>query len=536
MASPPAAPSILQTAISPSDRGARERTPSPDTEAPEPSAQAAADSDVEMVSPAIESFIPQPPASPSAEAPAQTREAEELDEIEVVPTKPAPEYLDEVQADIQKQLEDSIVMESEGPGAPAAGADQQPHESDGQQHDEAEAGKGTSRALGAEALASPPLTQAAQSQVDAEDVTLEEVTSTAGHPEAEHLPTPGATQLTSVTQSFEEAITTVEHGDSTEVSKVTLGSPTMEPEEPEVQATPKRARRDVASPATKSSTMKTAELSTHAAPPSSAEGFAITVKSLRDRQHSSGSSEKKDASRRDPSTQPARSSLAARRSAAAEGTPQTSGRELRSKTRSVRLSASPEPQLRSPELGEAVEPENKSQGILKLQLNKNSRLNLLDLTSLKVLRSNINKKVDVLGVATAQPPSPQRPKNGPRDYLLNLTMTDQTTAPNGVVAVQVFRPHIEFLPVVGEGDVVLLRRFAVTALRGRGFGLRSCDESSWAVWERDAAGEPPQIKGPPPEVSAEEGSQAGLLLRWYAGLDGRAREKLGRANAKLGQE
>ena len=198
------------------------------------------------------------------------------------------------------------------------------------------------------------------------------------------------------------------------------------------------------------------------------------------------------------------------------------------------MSATPEPPPRSPELGDAGEPEKESQGILKLQLNKNLRLTLLDLTALKVLRSSVNRKVDVLGVATAQPPSPQRPKHGPRDYLLQLTLTDQTTAPNGVVAVQVFRPHIQSLPVVREGDALLLRRFTVTGLRGRDFGLRSCEESSWAVWERDGDGVP-QIKGPPPEASGDEAAQAGLLLRWYAGLDGRAREKLGVASARMGQ-
>jgi hypothetical protein len=170
---------------------------------------------------------------------------------------------------------------------------------------------------------------------------------------------------------------------------------------------------------------------------------------------------------------------------------------------------------------------------LKLQLNKALRFTLPDLTALKNLRQVVNAKIDVIGVATTQPPPAQRPKNGPRDYLLAFNMTDQTTAPNNVIAVQVFRPHIESLPVVREGDVILLRQFAVTAMRGRDFGLRSCDTSSWAVFEKDREDGLPQIKGPPVEVTKGEDAQAALLLRWYAALGPKARDKLGLANQRM---
>lgn len=345
--------------------------------------------------------------------------------------------------------------------------------------------------------------------------------------------------------------------ESTE-AKVALGSPALEAEAPETKTTPK-TRQDAASPTTETPRSQKSEGATHVAPPSSADGFAITMKSLRNRGHSRSVSVEKDPSKRDPSKRMARdsiaareksaskgdpnsqlgkASLAARRAAVAvEGTPRSTGRTTRSRTRSTQMSSSPEPdEAKSPELGDAAEPEpeRESQTLLKLQLNKILRLTLLDLTALKVLRTNINRKVDVFGVATAQPPNPQRPRSGPRDHLLPLTITDQTTAPNNVVAVQVFRPHIESLPVVKEGDAILLRQFTVTALRGRGFGLRSCDTSSWAVWERDREDDLPQIKGPPMEVSREEGAQAGLLVKWYAGLDDKSMEKLGRANARIG--
>lgn len=531
-----------------------------DREAGEPSAHEPAadvDVDVEMVSPVGEPSVQKPsvqksPKSTHDEGPEPVNEAQE-DEDESMEAEASHISLDdEVQADIERQMESSFMAE------PAAGADEQSVDG-GHPREEAKAEKGELRAAGAEALASPPLTQATQSQMDLDGATHEEGTA-AGHAEADHLLTPNDTQLASASQSFEEAVTTVEHDDPAQGTKVTLGSPTMEPEIPGSRATPGKARRNVTPLATDSFTSQAPEDTKDATAPGSAEGLAITVKSLRSRGNRSASAEKKDPSkgdsskgdpstrlakdsvtaressaRRDPSTQLAKASAAARRSATADGTPQAGGRTTRSKTRSVQMSASPEPRLRSPELGDAAEPELESQTTLKLQLNKNLRLSLLDLTALKVLRSNVNRKVDVLGVATAQPPNPQRPKHGPRDFQLQLTIADQTTAPNSVVFAQVFRPHIESLPLVKEGDVVLLRHFTITAIRGQGFGLRSCETSSWAVWEKDREDALPQIKGPPVEISSEEGSQAGLLRKWYAGLDERAMEKLGRANARLGQ-
>lgn len=544
-----AAESSMQKVTAQSPEPAR----SSNTGANEPSTQKPAaddDVDVQMASPAAERSIQQPPESPHGTARESTKEAQEDHEVEASETVAMRESLDdEVQADIDRQMENSLV---------AAEADERPHdESDGDQsRNEAKVSKGESRPPGAEALASPPVTQATQSQMDAEGAAHEEGTAP-GHPGADHPLTPNATQLASTSQSFEgPLVTTGERDDSAQGTGVTLGSPTMGDKRPEVKSPPEKGRQ-VTPAATDSFTSQVVEedTTTRTAASGSAQGLAITVRSLRSRWRRSASAEKRDASRsdpstrlakdsvaaressagRDPSTQLARASAAALRGATADGTPQTPGRTTRSKTRSIQMSSSPEPWLRSPELGDAAEPEHESQSIRKLQLNKNLRLSLLHLTALKMLRSNVNRKVDVLGVATTQPPNPQRPKHGPRDYLLQLMIADQTTAPNSVVSAQVFRPHIESLPHVKEGDVVLLRQFAITAIRGQGFGLRSCEASSWAVWERDREDGLPQIKGPPVEVSEEESSQAGLLQKWYAGLDERAREKLRRANAKMGQ-
>lgn len=545
-----------------------EQEPAPVVEMDEsgPSIQVtAADADVQMASPAAERPTLEPTTSLSDRAQEPNQPVEEKHgEAEVVAPEPVYESLDDqVQADIERQMEDSIVVDREDVGAAAEDAGEQPEKvtSGAQPHDEPRGDKETSpRPLrGVEALASPPLTQPTQHhEVEVTEGAVSQETITAPeHREADHLPTPDVTQPPSAAQSFKDAMDMARQEDTRKTEKVTLASPTLEPEAPETKTTP-RTRQDAASPTTETAPSQKTKGAIHVATPSSAEGFAITIKSLRNRGHSRSVSAEKDLSKRDPSKRMARDSLAAREKSASKGdpnsqlgkvslaarraavavdtTPRSTGRTTRSRTRSTQMSASPEPEVKSPELGDAAEPEpeRESQTLLKLQLNKILRLTLLDLTALKVLRANINRKVDVFGVATAQPPNPQRPKSGPRDHLLPLTITDQTTAPNNVVAVQVFRPHIESLPVVKEGDAVLLRQFTVTALRGRGFGLRSCETSSWAVWERDREDDLPQIKGPPMEVSREEGAQAGLLMKWYAGLDEKAMEKLGRANARIG--
>ncbi|SPO00975.1 uncharacterized protein DNG_03723 [Cephalotrichum gorgonifer] len=530
------------------------------------------DGDSQMAISAADRHTSQPATSPSRPAPEPMDvDEEDDDKIEVVTTAsvPVPVRLsldEQVQADIERQLQaDSSVMDHGDGDAPVDAADETERDSGGAQpRDKAEAVKEISSgplAGGEEGLASPPLTQQTQPQgLDTTaDASHQETPVGSEHPELDQLLTPDATQLASATHSFKETSEVeMDRRDSAESLKVTLGSPTLEPQGSlGTVAAPGGSHQGKVTPETGALSSRPAD---EAPPPSSAEGFAITVKSLRNRKYRPNlSPEKNETSRRDPSThlaraslagrergesakrdpsiQLAKSSLAARRGAASvETTPPSARRTTRSRARSTQMSTSPEPQVKSPELGDAGERERESQSILKLQLNKSLRLTLLDLTALKVLHTNVNRKIDVLGVATAQPASPERPKHGPRDYLLSFMMTDQTTAPNHVVVVQVFRPHIESLPVVKEGDVVLLRQFVVTALQGRDFGLRSCETSSWAVWERGRDDGLPQIKGPPAEVSGEEDAQAGLLLKWYAGLDGRTREKLGRANSKMEQE
>lgn len=194
------------------------------------------------------------------------------------------------------------------------------------------------------------------------------------------------------------------------------------------------------------------------------------------------------------------------------------------------------------------QPTEQSSAALKTQLTKSLRADVPDCISLKVLRSHPGRTVDVLAVATTNPPEAKRAKGGPRGIMLAFNVTDHSIAPAQTVAVQIFRPHKAALPVIHQGDAVLLRNFSVMVLTRSGFGLRANDGSSWAVFETrrhgaegqgggdgssadaDAGDDLPQIRGPPVELSEGETGYAALLRRWYAGLDAKSLARLDKAN------
>ncbi|KAK1453657.1 hypothetical protein CMEL01_05316 [Colletotrichum melonis] len=197
------------------------------------------------------------------------------------------------------------------------------------------------------------------------------------------------------------------------------------------------------------------------------------------------------------------------------------------------------------------QPTEQSSAALKAQLTRSLRADVPDCISLKVLRSHPGRTVDVLAVATTNPPEAKRAKGGPRGIMLAFNVTDHSIAPAQTVAVQIFRPHKAALPVIHQGDAVLLRNFSVMVLTRSGFGLRANDGSSWAVFETrrhghggegqgggdggssadaDAGDDLPQIRGPPVELSEGETGYAALLRRWYAGLDAKSLARLDKAN------
>ncbi|RYP71279.1 hypothetical protein DL769_004716 [Monosporascus sp. CRB-8-3] len=168
----------------------------------------------------------------------------------------------------------------------------------------------------------------------------------------------------------------------------------------------------------------------------------------------------------------------------------------------------------------------------KLQVVRHLRDELPEYPQLQILRYYIGQTVDVMAVSMMRSPEPRRAKGGPRHYMMAFNVADQSTPPSNVIEVQLYRPHKDALPVVKRGDVVLLRNFKVVALQGRGCGLRTGDESSWAVWD-SAHGGPPQIRGPPVEISEKEALHAGYLREWFNLLSSNARAKLERASQKI---
>ncbi|KAM0257419.1 hypothetical protein ACHAQJ_004365 [Trichoderma viride] len=172
---------------------------------------------------------------------------------------------------------------------------------------------------------------------------------------------------------------------------------------------------------------------------------------------------------------------------------------------------------------------------LKIQLLRSLRTSLPDCLPLKSLRTSLTKTADILAVVTTTPRQPHRPKHGPRDYMLELNLTDPSVAPTGVNIAHIFRPHQASLPTVQAGDIVLLRRVQVVSMQGRGFGVRAGDASAWAVFEKDDEEMLPQIKGPPVEVADEEVEYAQGLRRWWGLQDDKTLVKIDKANQRMSQ-
>lgn len=154
---------------------------------------------------------------------------------------------------------------------------------------------------------------------------------------------------------------------------------------------------------------------------------------------------------------------------------------------------------------------------------------------LKDLKSYNMNTLDVAAVVTSTNTNPQRTKA--RQYVSSFTVSDPSTAPQGgVIEVSLFRAHKDYLPAVKPGDSIILRRFTVTSLPERGFGLRTEDESSWAVFNTDGEDAAPQVRGPPVELSDKERSYLVDLRAWYAALDDGAKGTLAEAVGEMVQK
>ncbi|KAK2623653.1 hypothetical protein QTJ16_006834 [Diplocarpon rosae] len=217
---------------------------------------------------------------------------------------------------------------------------------------------------------------------------------------------------------------------------------------------------------------------------------------------------------------------------------------LRNRTVSVHeaVKSSPPPQhnlrnshMATSEVASSSPPQHNLQkaGVIdsKMRLLRALRTDLTQFSTLKVLKFQINKKLDFLAMVTTAPPDPVRAKKGPRQYQITFNITDPSIAPAHVVEVQVFRPYKTALPMVQPGDGILLRNFQVISVQSRGgFALRSTQDeaSSWAVFKRDN-GEV-DVRGPPVEYGDGEKNHVAQLKSWYEALDETALAKIARAN------
>ncbi|KAI1753543.1 hypothetical protein F4782DRAFT_496786 [Xylaria castorea] len=174
------------------------------------------------------------------------------------------------------------------------------------------------------------------------------------------------------------------------------------------------------------------------------------------------------------------------------------------------------------------EEDSPSMTAAKLQLSRHLRDELPDFCLLESLRQHVTKSLDVIAVAAMKPPNPRRAKGGPREYMMSFMISDYSIGPYNVAEAFIYRPHKDSLPVIKYGDVVLFRNFTVVSLAGKGFGLRSNDGSSWAVF--DYEDEPAQVRGPPVEYIQREVTYVNYLREWFNLLDVKARARLERAN------
>lgn len=100
---------------------------------------------------------------------------------------------------------------------------------------------------------------------------------------------------------------------------------------------------------------------------------------------------------------------------------------------------------------------------------------------------------------------------GNKGYSLTLCLTDPSMVGTTLTA-QIFRPYLEALPSVSEGDIILFRNFKVKSFNHH-IMLVSADTSAWAVFSpsQDEA----QMTGPPVEYDDEERSHVSYLRGWY---------------------
>lgn len=129
---------------------------------------------------------------------------------------------------------------------------------------------------------------------------------------------------------------------------------------------------------------------------------------------------------------------------------------------------------------------------------------------LSTLVDHLDALIDAISVISETSPI-IRSASGNKDYSLTLYLTDPSMVGTTITA-QIFRPHLEAIPSVSEGDIVLLRNFKVKSFNHY-MMLVSADTSAWAVFKPSQ--DETQMTGPPIEYDEEERTHVSYLRDWY---------------------
>ncbi|KAH8702134.1 hypothetical protein BGW36DRAFT_356273 [Talaromyces proteolyticus] len=130
--------------------------------------------------------------------------------------------------------------------------------------------------------------------------------------------------------------------------------------------------------------------------------------------------------------------------------------------------------------------------------------------TLVTLGDHVNGLVDTISVIVEASPV-ERATHDSKDNYFTLRITDTTMA-GTTIMVHVFHSDKASLPVVSEGDVIVLRDFKVQNF-DHSTALVSCTDSAWAVFNAEA--DEPRVTGPTAKVGEDERGRAQELQEWY---------------------
>ncbi|KAE8161805.1 hypothetical protein BDV40DRAFT_176090 [Aspergillus tamarii] len=129
---------------------------------------------------------------------------------------------------------------------------------------------------------------------------------------------------------------------------------------------------------------------------------------------------------------------------------------------------------------------------------------------LATLVDHYNALVDTISIVSEVQPL-FRTASGKKDFTLTLQLTDQSMAGTTLYA-QISRPSKVELPLVEEGNAVLLRNFRIKS-SNRSIMLASVDSSTWVVFK--GFDEKALTHDPPIEYGSEAQACAIDLRHWY---------------------